>query len=77
MVSRGINDGNTLAVQAMQLLEQEAFGLKREPFVVEEVTCDQHRIHALVERQVDQSPKGQARCISQLSADRRRPARTR
>ena len=30
-----LDDGNFLVVQAMQLLEQEAFGLKREPLVVE------------------------------------------
>ena len=42
MVSRGVNDRNFLGVQAMQLLEQEAFGLKREALVVEEVACDQY-----------------------------------
>ena len=61
----------------MQLLEQEAFGLKREPLVVEEVACDQYHIHTFGERQIDQPPKGQARCVSQLLADRLRPARAR
>ena len=77
MVSRGVNDGNFLGVQAMQLLEQKAFGLKREPLVVEEVACDQYHIHTFGKRQIDQPPKGQARCVSQLLADRLRPARAR
>jgi len=77
MVSRGVDEGNELGVQAMYLFEQETFGLEREPLIIEEITCDQDRIHALGERQVDQPLKSQTRCVSQLLADRLRPARAR
>ena len=77
MVPRGVDDRNELGVQAMYLLEQETFGLKREPLIVEEVPRDQQRIHSLGERQIDQPPEGQARCVPQFLADRLRPARAR